>query len=97
MDLALKAGILDGKKATGPRLFLDSLRKEGPGTEWLERRWVRDGKIWTSGALLNGTDMINAFVTEHWKKTEGDLASAVVNMGGWPNRDVEYKDVSWAV
>ncbi len=31
---------------------------------WVTKRWARDGKIWTSGALLNGTDMTRAFAEE---------------------------------
>lgn len=97
MDLPLKAGVLDGKTATAPRFLLSMLRKDAPGVNWVEKRWHRDGKLWTSGALLNGTDMMAAFVTEFWGKKEDSLGSLMVKMGGWPARDIEYKDVPWPV
>jgi transcriptional regulator GlxA family with amidase domain len=93
----LQAGVLEGKTATGPRSMLDLLRKQAPGTNWVEKRWVRDGKLWTSGALLNGPDLIHAFVREHWGVGEEALATSVSRMCGWPNRDVDYKDVPWKV
>jgi transcriptional regulator GlxA family with amidase domain len=44
------AGILDGKKASAPRGLVGRLRKEHSGVDWDdERRWVRDGRIWSSG------------------------------------------------
>ena len=98
----LMAGVLHEKKATGPRFMLDALRKQAPTTEWVEKRWVRDGKLWTSGALLNGTDMMNAFGKEFWGPKEGEeeeesLAGLFTKMGAWPERDVDYKDVKWSI
>ena len=43
------AGILDGKKATGPRGLLGGLKGKFPGAEWEDRRWTSDGNVWTSG------------------------------------------------
>ncbi|KAG7151139.1 hypothetical protein HYQ46_013108 [Verticillium longisporum] len=59
---------------------------------WLEKRWVRDGKLWTSGALLNGADMVSAFVREHWGRQQGSLAGITAEVGAWPDRDVDYRD-----
>jgi transcriptional regulator GlxA family with amidase domain len=52
------AGILAGKTATAPHFMIPELQKQDPRTNWIEKRYVRDGKIWTSGALLNGLDMM---------------------------------------
>ena len=46
---AARAGVLKGKKATGPKELLGLLTKDFPDTEWLERRWAKDGQVWTSG------------------------------------------------
>lgn len=46
-----RAGVLKGKKATGPRALLAGWRKEFPDTEWVDKRWVRDGRVWTSGTF----------------------------------------------
>lgn len=43
------AGVVEGKRATGPRALLPELRKLFPGTTWEDRRWVNDGSVWTSG------------------------------------------------
>ena len=91
------AGLLKGKKVTGPRFILDSYRRDSPETEWLEQRWVRDGKLWTSGALLNGLDLMYNFCEEYWGGGEDTLCSLLAKFGAWPNRDVDYKDVPWSV
>ena len=90
----LQAGILDGKTATGPRFMLDVLRQQSPSTNWLEKRWLRDGKLWTAGALLNGMDLMAAFAQEYWGG-EGTLATKMSSMGSWVNRDLDYKDEQW--
>jgi transcriptional regulator GlxA family with amidase domain len=62
---ALQTGLLEGKEATGPRPMLPMLRQMSPNVKWVERRWAHDGKIWTSGALLNGTgESINSICGE---------------------------------
>ena len=43
------AGILQGKRATGPRALLPELRKKFPEAKWEDRRWVSDGNVWCSG------------------------------------------------
>ena len=50
--VAAYAGVLDGKKATGPRALVSMiLKKKFLKVEWSEKRWVQDGKMWTSGKL----------------------------------------------
>jgi transcriptional regulator GlxA family with amidase domain len=88
----LQAGIFEGKIVTGPRPLIEGLRQAAPGVNWVEKRWVRDGKLWTSGTLLNGLDLIRAFVTEYWGG-KGTLAEATLALGSYPDRDVDYKDV----
>jgi transcriptional regulator GlxA family with amidase domain len=80
------AGILVGKTATAPRFWVPKLQKEDPRTTWVDKRYVRDGKIWTSGALLNGLDMMREFMLENWP----ELTKVSISLGGWPVRDVEY-------
>ncbi|KAI3336513.1 class I glutamine amidotransferase-like protein [Xylariaceae sp. AK1471] len=94
VDVPRLAGILDGKTATGPSVILDMYRQESPAVNWVEKRWVRDGKLWTSGALLNGTDMMNNFVKHYWGGPPTDVAvDYLLKLGAWPDRDVDYKDV----
>ncbi|KAG5660325.1 hypothetical protein KAF25_003847, partial [Fusarium avenaceum] len=89
----LQAGILEDKTATAPTIILDNLRKQAPGTNWVTKRWVRDGKLWTSGALLNGTDMMTNFLKSYWGKSDDSLVGFLSKLGAWPDRDIDYKDV----
>ena len=86
MMAAQAAGVLVGKTATAPR-FMVELLKQDPRTTWVDRRWARDGKIWTSGALLNGLDMMREFLLETWP----ELGASAVNLGGVPIRSAEYE------
>lgn len=89
----LQAGLLQGLRATAPRPMLPQLRKDAPGTTWTERRWERDGKMWTSGTLLNGTDMMSEWAASVWgRDVQKDLMGVVLEFGGWPVRDVGYQD-----
>ena len=91
---ALQTGLLEGKTATAPRFMLEQLRKAHPEVQWVEKRWVHDGKIWTTGTLMNGIDMTQAFALETWGG-EGSLIELGVRLGGYPCRDVDYADVPW--
>ncbi|PVH97902.1 class I glutamine amidotransferase-like protein, partial [Periconia macrospinosa] len=81
------AGVLEGKTATAPRFMVPELNKQDPRTTWVEKRYVRDGKVWTSGALLNGLDLMNAFLDEYWP----ELSAYAKSIGSWPIRSVEYE------
>ncbi|KAL4948806.1 class I glutamine amidotransferase-like protein [Aspergillus filifer] len=87
----LSAGLLEGKTATAPRLLLPMVREKAPGTNWVEKRYVNDGKIWTTGILLNGLDMVIAFARSVWGD-KGGLIEMAASFGHWPQRDVKYKD-----
>ncbi len=96
VGVPLQAGLLKGKTATGPRAALSFLRTQAPDTNWVEKRWVRDGKLWTSGALLNGLDLMIAFAEENWGG-EDTLVDHFKKLGSFPIRDVDYKDVPWKI
>lgn len=81
------AGVLEGKTATAPRFIVPELQKQDPRTTWVEKRAVRDGKLWTSGALLNGLDLMREFIKEYWP----ELASVGAPLAGWPVRGLEYE------
>lgn len=96
VEVPRRAGLLEGKTVTGPRFILDQLRQMSPGVNWVEKRWAQDGKLWTSGALLNGTDMMKNFVDHIWGSSRESLVERAVKIGSWPDREVGYKDVPWA-
>jgi len=92
------AGLLEGRTATGPRMMLGELRKLSPKTNWVEKRWTRDGKLWTSGTLLNGTDLMSAFCHAVWEDLgDPSLVAYQAQLASWPKRDVDYKDEPWEV
>lgn len=93
MMIPLAAGVLEGKTCTAPRILFESIKSQHPEVNWVERRFVKDadGKTWTSGTLLNGLDLMRAFVEETWGGP-GTLAEALLTDGAWPKRDVDYKD-----
>lgn len=90
---ALQAGILRDKTATSLRPLVDQLRQSNPEVNWVSKRWVRDGKLWTSGALLNGTDMMAAFVTEYWGGRADRHTEFGLRLCAYPRRDVDCADV----
>ncbi|KAI0202871.1 class I glutamine amidotransferase-like protein [Astrocystis sublimbata] len=106
VDIPRRAGLLDGKTATGPSPIVpmwvaeQSQSNEGGGvgqTNWVEKRWVRDGKMWTSGALLNGADMVHNFARQTWggDSATGWIVNYLATLGAWPDRDVDFKDVDF--
>ncbi|KAJ9650267.1 hypothetical protein H2198_010419 [Neophaeococcomyces mojaviensis] len=93
----MKAGLFAGKTATAPKMVLPMVRAQTEKmpkemrTTWTEERWhvSEDGKMWSSGALLNGLDMMREFGRRTWGG-EGSLVEASLEMGGWPVRSREY-------
>ncbi|KAM3506664.1 hypothetical protein MY11210_007455 [Beauveria gryllotalpidicola] len=94
--VAVAAGLVAGKTVTGPRFMLPQLRAMAPdAAAWIEKRYVRDGKLWTSGALHNGLDMMAAFMRQTWPNEEGQKLSLVdfaLVLGSGLDRDIDYKD-----
>ncbi|MCB1828037.1 MAG: DJ-1/PfpI family protein [Coxiellaceae bacterium] len=58
-----KAGLLKGKKAT-THWNSKSTLAEADGVSVLDKRFVRDGDVWTSAGVSAGVDMALAFVAE---------------------------------
>ena len=55
------AGVLDGRKATTNRGALPVARALYPQVEWLDQRWVVDGKFWTAGGAGAGNLLLPFF------------------------------------
>ncbi|PVH99910.1 ThiJ/PfpI family protein [Periconia macrospinosa] len=84
--VAAYAGVLDGKRATGTRGIQDHLDKEFPKVHWQDARYVRDGKVWSSGGITNGMDMVGWYMRERWP----ELADIVLKMADVDVRPAEY-------
>ncbi|KAI4163083.1 MAG: hypothetical protein LQ342_003210 [Letrouitia transgressa] len=87
---ALYSGILDGKVATAPRELLPDLKKEAPQVKWAEKRWTRDGKLWTSGSVANGQQLMVAYLREKYPKEIVDLT---LGMSDIADRGQEFGEV----
>ena len=65
--LLARAGVLDGRKATGNKKSFDWTVSMGPRTEWVqEARWIRDGNICTAGGVAAGIDMAIGFIADQY-------------------------------
>ncbi|KAI9829092.1 MAG: hypothetical protein M1832_000115 [Thelocarpon impressellum] len=82
-----QAGLLKGKRATAPRALLPMLRGAFTDVHWEDKRWVKDGNIWTSGGITNGLDMVAAYLKE---TLPGPVAGIVLDMADVGDRGQEY-------
>lgn len=53
------SGVMNGLKATTNREFLPMAKQLYPDVDWLDQRWVIDGKLWTSGGAGAGKSRFN--------------------------------------
>ncbi|CAF9942766.1 MAG: hypothetical protein ALECFALPRED_010009 [Alectoria fallacina] len=81
------AGILKGKRVTGPRALLPDLKKRLPEAVWEDKRWVSDGNLWNSAGVTTGQDMVAAYIREKWP---GPTAEAILAMAEVGERPQEY-------
>ena len=83
------SGFLSGKRVTAPLPLVPILQEKVPDATWTKKRWEVDdeGKVWSSGGVTNGIDMMVAFV----KKTFGqELAGLACMLGDIQERSQEY-------
>ncbi|RMZ79690.1 hypothetical protein DV738_g3230, partial [Chaetothyriales sp. CBS 135597] len=88
--IAAHSGILDGKTATGPRPLVEShLRKAFPKVNWTnDSRWVIDdsGRIWSSGGITNGHDMVAAYLRKKVHPQVAQIVCATAEVGDRPQK-----------
>lgn len=82
------AGLLSGKKATTHWASLDRLRAFSD-VEVIEKRFVQDGRIWSSAGISAGVDMMLAFIAS----VAGEQAAGLVQFRTeyYPD-DTQYGD-----
>ncbi|KAG9790336.1 hypothetical protein KCU88_g1350, partial [Aureobasidium melanogenum] len=78
------AGLLDGKRVTGPRGLLPKLKEKFPCAKFVDRRWERDGRLWTCGGITNGLDLTAAYLHSKVQKELADLVCAMAEVGDRP-------------
>ncbi|KAI0691635.1 class I glutamine amidotransferase-like protein [Earliella scabrosa] len=90
-SIAARAGVLDGKRATGNKKDWDFVTSTGPNVNWDKGpRWIVDGNVWTSGGVSAGTDAALGWVATQYGE---DIARRTAN-------DIEYEwrnDPNWDV
>lgn len=58
-----RAGVLDGKKATGNKSAWFEVTPFSKKTHWIKKaRWVEDGNVWTAAGVSAGIDMTLAWM-----------------------------------
>lgn len=79
--LLVKAGILDGRKATTNKDYFYQIANLGPKTHWHGRaRWVVDGNVWTTSGVSAGADGMLSFMSSLCPE---EAVTGVVNMMEW--------------
>ncbi|KYK55563.1 ThiJ/PfpI family protein [Drechmeria coniospora] len=80
------AGIVDGKRASGPRGLQDMLKSRFPLIRLVgnEYRWVQDGNFWSSGGVTNGNDLMAAYARasgKHWPASVAEIGIQLTEVG----------------
>lgn len=85
-----RAGLLAGKRVTGPRALLGTLRAIVPDAEVTEKRWEVDcgGRVWSAGGITNGLEMGAAFLREVYGGPVADVVCRIADVG---ERGQEYQ------
>lgn len=87
----MEAGILEGKTVSAPRMALYLLSMNAPNVNWVDKRWARDGKIWSSSSLVNDFDPMRSFAEEIWGGRSG-MIETLLDSDHYPKKDVDFKD-----
>ncbi|KAF2020293.1 class I glutamine amidotransferase-like protein [Aaosphaeria arxii CBS 175.79] len=85
--VAAFAGVLNGKRATGTRGVKGLLEESFKEVKWEDKRYVNDGKIWTSGGITNGMDMMAVYLRQRWP---GTLSEIVLSQADVEPRPADY-------
>jgi putative intracellular protease/amidase len=89
VTILARAGILDGKHATGNKMAWAHVTSFGNNITWVPvARWVVDGNIWTTSGVSAGMDGLLGFI-EHIYGREQALTSARMAEYEW------HDDPSW--
>jgi transcriptional regulator GlxA family with amidase domain len=88
-----RAGLLDGIPSACPRLILPFMEKTTPLVQWQKKRYTRHANIWTSAEVINGLDMMQAYLRSTYPPAIVELALFLNNMfdrGEYFDEDEEH-------
>lgn len=84
-DVAARAGVLNGKRATTNKMMWKSITDASPGVQWVKTaRFIVDGNCWTSGGVSAGIDATLAWIKEVYGE---EKARNVANLMEYEWRD----------
>ncbi|KAF9010792.1 ThiJ/PfpI [Cyathus striatus] len=65
-----RTGILDGLQVCGNKCVLKAMKADGTlrkEVKWVgDRRWIKDGKVWSAGGVTAGIDLAAEFARVHF-------------------------------
>ena len=86
----LKSGLLANKTVSAPLKLIPGLKEEFKQTTFVEKRWWRDGKVWSSGGVTNGLDMMSGYLREVYGDRK-EVVEMLLGMADVGDRGQEYK------
>ncbi|KAI0444594.1 ThiJ/PfpI family protein [Xylaria telfairii] len=79
------AGLLDGRRASGPRGLQDMIKQRHPTVKLVgdKYRWIQDGNFWSSGGITNGNDLVAAYCRsgKHFPSAVVEVACKMADVG----------------
>ena len=64
-------------------------REQFKEAKWVDQRWARDGKLWTSGGVTNGLDLMAAYMRETFAP---EIVEVMLNVTDVGDRGQFYKE-----
>ncbi|KAG9238656.1 PfpI endopeptidase-like protein [Amylocarpus encephaloides] len=81
-SLLAQAGLLNGKRSSGPRGLIPMLKKKYPAIKWDDsKRWVHEGTFWSSGGITNGQEMVAAYLRHNYPSPTTEMVLAMADVG----------------
>ncbi|OAA49384.1 ThiJ/PfpI family protein [Metarhizium rileyi] len=83
--ICASAGIVEGKRASGPRGLQSLLKEKFPGVKLVGDlyRWVQDGNFWSSGGVTNGNELVAAYAraSQRWAQPVVEAGLMLTEVG----------------
>ncbi|KAF9010791.1 class I glutamine amidotransferase-like protein [Cyathus striatus] len=79
-----RTGILDGLQVCGNKCLLKAMKADGTlrkEVKWVgDRRWIKDGKVWSAGGVTAGIDLAAEFARVHFDPEVVELRGCSLSM-----------------
>jgi len=92
-----KTGLLDGLRVCSNKFVLRMLTEAGQlrkEVEWIgDRRWIKDGKVWSSAGVTAGIDLAAEFARIHFNPAIADLIENLFEYSPNPAQPDPFKSI----